>query len=136
MAVFWNRNRLNLMKKPKLFGIAPQLVVKDAVKTAEYYKDVLGFRIIDYFHNPPVYAMVERDGFQIHFAQADTETLNTNEKLRKETTDFVIWVPEIDSFFEELTSKNANIVQEIVSRSYGREFIIQDCNGYKIMVCD
>ena len=124
------------MKKPKLLGIAPQLVVQDTVRTAEYYRDVLGFKIIAYFDNPPVYAMVERDGFQIHFAKADTDAANTNETIRKGSTDFIIWVPEIDTFFEELKSKNAHIVQEIIPRSYGREFIFQDCNGYKIMVCD
>jgi catechol 2,3-dioxygenase-like lactoylglutathione lyase family enzyme len=43
------------MKKAKLLAIAPQLVVRDVVKTSEYYRDVLGFRIINYFLDPPVY---------------------------------------------------------------------------------
>ncbi|MEE1945183.1 VOC family protein [Pedobacter sp. KR3-3] len=59
------------MKKARLIGIAPQLVVNDVVKTAAYYGDVLGFNLIGYFLDPPVYAMVERDGFQLHFAKAD-----------------------------------------------------------------
>ena len=123
--------------RPKLIGIAPQLVVTDIVKTAEYYRDILGFRIIDYFLDPPVYAMVERDGIQIHFAKSDSGSINANEDLRKETTDFIIWVPEIDLFFQELKSRHADIVEGIVKRVYGsREFIIRDCNGYKILVGD
>ena len=114
--------------RPKLIGIAPQLVVTDIVKTAEYYRDTLGFRIIDYFLDPPVYAMVERDGIQIHFAKSDSGSINANEDLRKETTDFIIWVPEIDLFFQELKSRHADIVEAIVKRVYGsREFIIRDC---------
>lgn len=125
------------MKKAQLIGIAPQLVVKDVVKTAEYYRDVLGFSTIGYFLDPPVYAMVERDGFQVHFAKSDTESFPINEQFRKISADLIIWVPEIDLFFEEVKSKNAEIVEGIVQRVYGsREFIIKDCDGHKILVGD
>ena len=74
--------------KAKLTGIAPQLIVMDVVKTAKYYRDVLGFTIIGYFSDPAVYAMVERDGFQIHFGKADGAEIKTNEQFRKINTDF------------------------------------------------
>ena len=123
--------------RPKMIGIAPQIVVPDVTKTAEYYRDVLGFRIIGYFLNPPVYAMVEKDGVQIHFAKSDSTEVNVNEYIRKGTTDFIIWVPEIDAFFEELNSRGADIVEGIVKRVYGsREFIVRDCNGHKILFGD
>ena len=123
--------------KAKLIGIAPLLVVEDVVKTAEYYCEILGFSLIGYFLEPPVYAMFQRDDFQIHFAKSNSSDIKTNEQYRKATTDLIIWVPEIDLFFEEIKSKNAIIVEGIVKRVYGnREFIIQDCNGFKILVCD
>ncbi len=123
------------MQKPTAIGIAPQLLVPDVVKTAEYYRDVLGFGIIGYAAEPPVYAMVQRDGMQIHFAKA--ESFTTNEHYRKSTTDFILWVPEIDAFYEELKASGADIVQEIMLRPYGsREFIVRDCNGYKILIGD
>ena len=124
-------------KRAKLIGIAPQLVVEDVVKTAEYYRDVLGFSIINYSHDPPVYAMVQRDGFQIHFGKSESGAVNVNENYRTGTTDLIIWVPDIDDFFEELTSRKADIVEGIIKRVYGsREFTIRDCNGYKITVGD
>lgn len=123
--------------RAKLIGIAPQLVVPDVVKTAEYYREVLGFHIIDYFLDPPVYAMVERDGFQIHFAKADDDRFHTNKEIRKGTTDLIIWVPEIDRFFEEVSISGANIIHGIVKRAYGsREFVISDCDGHTILVGD
>jgi catechol 2,3-dioxygenase-like lactoylglutathione lyase family enzyme len=128
-----------MSERAKVIGIAPQLIVADVKKTAEYYRDVLGFTIIEFFMDPPLYGMVQRDGFQVHFAKADDDahTTNHNEDLRKEITDLVIWVPEIDLFFEELKGRNADIVHDIVQRSYGsREFVIRDCNGYKILVGD
>lgn len=125
------------MERAKLIGIAPQLVVKDVVKTAEYYRDVLGFSTIGYFLDPPVYAMVERDGFQLHFAKADADDFPINEQYRKASADLIIWVPQIDLFYEEVQAKNAEIVEGIVQRVYGsREFIIKDCDGHKILVGD
>jgi uncharacterized glyoxalase superfamily protein PhnB len=119
----------------KVIGVAPQLLVPDVVQAAEYYRDIFGFVIIGYALKPPVYAMVQRDGFQIHFAKA--EEFVTNEQLRKETTDLILWVPEIDVFYNELKANNADIVQEIVLRPYGsHEFIVRDCNGYKILIGD
>lgn len=122
---------------PKIIGIAPQLVVEDVVKTAEYYRDKLGFSIIDYFLDPPVYAMVHRDGFQIHFGKADAGHFKTNGDYRKISTDFIIWIPEIDLFYEEVKERGADIVEDIVQRVYGsREFRIKDCNGYLITIAD
>ena len=118
----------------KVIGIAPQLVVPDVVQTAEYYRDIFGFVIIGYALNPPVYAMVQRDGFQIHFAKG--EKFTTNEEHRKETTDLILWVPEIDDFYKELNTNNADIVMEITQRHGSREFIVRDCNGYKILIGD
>lgn len=126
------------MERPKLIGIAPQLIVPDVVQTATYYRDIFGFNIIGYFMNPPVYAMVERDGFQIHFGKADNDdTIRKNSEYKKGCTDLVLWVPEIDAFFEELKSKNAIIFQKITTRVYGsREFIVKDCNGFLITIGD
>ena len=125
------------MEKPKLAGIAPQVVVKDAVKTARYYQDVLGFQLIGFFPNEAsnAYVMLERDGFQIHFGGADGE-LYHNDRLRKGMPDFIIWVPEIEAFYQEVTAKGAKIQQGIIQRAYGREFIIEDCDGHWLHVCD
>lgn len=125
------------MNKTKLIGIAPQLVVNDVKKTAEYYRDVLGFTIIGLVSDPPVYAMVERDGYQVHFAKSETQHIKTNKDYRSISHDFIIWVPEIDDFFDELKSKNAKITEGIVKRTYGsREFVIEDCDGHKILIGD
>lgn len=124
-------------KTAKLIGIAPQLVVKDVVKTAEYYRDVLGFKILNYFLDPPVYAMVRRDDCEIHFGKADADLIKTNSEFRKIGSDVYIWVPEIDTFFEEVKSKDAEIVEGIVKRIYGsREFVVRDCNGFHITFGD
>jgi hypothetical protein len=54
--------------------ISPQFVVPNVVNAAEYYRDVLGFRILGYFLDPPVYAIVARDSVEIHFGRANSGT--------------------------------------------------------------
>ena len=55
----------------RLTTISPQFVVPDVIAAAEYYRDILGFRISGYFPDPPVFAMVARDTAEIHFGKAD-----------------------------------------------------------------
>ncbi len=125
------------MEKAKIIGVAPQLVVRDVKKSAEYYKDILGFTIIGLVLDPPVYAMVERDGFQVHFAKSDTQDIKKNKDYRSISHDFIIWVPEIQNFFDEVVSKNAKILEGITVKPYGsREFVIEDYDGHKILVGD
>lgn len=125
------------MKKAKLVGIAPQLVVTDVKKTAEFYRDRLGFTIIGLVLEPPVYAMVERDGFQVHFAKSDGAGISINKNFRSMSHDLIIWVPEIDAFYEEVSSNGVNINEGIVKRPYGsREFVMEDCDGHRILVGD
>jgi|ERR1700722_3231101 uncharacterized glyoxalase superfamily protein PhnB len=125
------------MEKAKVIGIAPQLVVKDVKKSAEYYRDILGFTIIGLVLDPPVYAMVERDGCQVHFAKSDIQDIKKNKDYRSISHDFIIWVPEIQNFYDEVVSKNAEILEGITQKPYGsREFVIEDYDGHKILVGD
>ena len=120
--------------KVKIFGSAPQFVVKDVISTAEYYRDVLGFTEINYFMNPPVYAMVQRDGIQVHFGKADSDLFQTsNVPLRKVGFDMYFWVNDVKTLIEEFKANQANIVEPLTTRVYGNiEFAIKDCNGFKL----
>jgi catechol 2,3-dioxygenase-like lactoylglutathione lyase family enzyme len=125
------------MSQAKLIGIAPQLLVRDVLKTVSFYRDKIGFSIIGLVQDPPVYGMVQRDGFQIHFSKSDKSEIKTNKEYRSISHDFIIWVPEIDAFFEELKSKEVNIVEGIILRPYGsREFVFEDCDGRRVLVGD
>ena len=89
------------------------------------------------FLKPPAYAMVVRDGFQIHFGRSDSGESNSNSRQHAIISDFIIWVPEIHMFYEEIKANGVDIVQDIVKRIYGsREFVFRDCNGYKVTVGD
>ena len=117
--------------------IATQFVVEDVVATAEYYRDVLGFEILGYFADPPIYAMVARDGVEMHFGKADSEPQSSSVELRRVGFDAYIWVNDIQGLFDELSAAGANIIEGPVQRVYGsNEVVIRDCNGFQLVFGD
>lgn len=117
-----------------LRSIAPHFAVADVVKTAEYYRDVLGFELLGYFLDPPVFAMVARDAVEIHLGKQDEgQTAVPNSAFRQIGLDAYIFVTNVASLAEELKAKGADIVEGPVKRIYDRtELVIRDCNGYRL----
>lgn len=123
------------MEQAKIIGSAPQLLVPDVAATTQYYVDKLGFSLIGLVAEPPVYGMVVRDGYQVHFAKAEKAVPNV--QLKADAFDFILWIPEIDAFYNELKHRGATIIREIELKPYcSREFVIEDNNGYRILIGD
>jgi glyoxalase/bleomycin resistance protein/dioxygenase superfamily protein len=125
------------MSRPEceFYRLAPQFVVPDVVKSAEYYRDKFGFDIIGYFLDPPVFAIVRRDGAEIHLGKSDKGEVNLNDSVRKGLgTDTYIFISDVSSLHEELKSRGANILEGPVERPYNRtEITVVDENGYQIV---
>lgn len=120
----------------RLTKAAPTFVVHDVVLTAEYYRDILGFTILGYFLDPPVFAMVARDGVEMHFGKADAgATLRMNETMRKGLgNDVYIFVDDVNALYEELRARNVEIIEGPVKRVYDCvEITIRDCNGFQLV---
>lgn len=127
-----------MSEKARFTAIAPTFVVSDVVATAEYYRDVLGFSILGYFADPPVYAMVGRDSAEIHFGKSDSDAVSGSvSDLRKIGSDVYIWVSDVGALFQELTDGGADVLEGPVKRIYGStEIVIRDCNGLRIVFGD
>jgi catechol 2,3-dioxygenase-like lactoylglutathione lyase family enzyme len=120
----------------RLTKAAPTFVVQDVVRTAEYYRDTLGFTILGYFPDPPVFAMVKRDGVEIHFGKADAGTsVQTNESVRKGLgNDVYIFVDDVNALYDEFRPRDVEIVEGPVKRVYDCvEMTIRDCNGFQLV---
>lgn len=118
--------------------IATQFVVEDVVGTAEYYQNVLGFELLGYFADPPVYAMLARGAVEMHFGKADERPLDlSSTRSRRNGFDAYIWVDDIYALHEELKAKGAKIVDGPVKREYqSAEIEVEDCNGFKLVFGD
>ncbi|HRG10667.1 MAG TPA: hypothetical protein PLJ08_18975, partial [Cyclobacteriaceae bacterium] len=103
--------------------------------TAEYYRDMLGFKILGYWHNPPVFAIIGRDGVEIQLGLADNvnQVQHSNNLQRKDGLDLYIRVSDAAVLHRELASK-IEITEPLCEQVYGMiEFAVKDCNGFKIV---
>jgi len=120
----------------RLQSISPQFVVPDVITAAEYYRDVLGFQILGYFYEPPVYSIVRRDAVEIHLGKADANAdaaAAPNTPHREDSIDAYIWVDDVEALFEELKSRNAKIVEPPTIREYHcYEMVVEDKFGFRL----
>jgi catechol 2,3-dioxygenase-like lactoylglutathione lyase family enzyme len=115
----------------------PQFTVPDLVRTAEYYREVLGFQIAGYWDGervsfatepPPVFAIVWRDQVQVFFSRGDQPEVRARPKAG--APDVYLRVIGIDALAEELRTRGAEILDGPEDRIYGqRELVVTDCNG-------
>ncbi|HEX9160503.1 MAG TPA: VOC family protein [Thermoanaerobaculia bacterium] len=115
----------------------PQFTVPDIVRTAEYYRDILGFEIAGYWNGqkagfdtdpPPVFGIVERDDVQLFFNRANQSDVRTGRA--RGGYDAYFHVTGIDAFADEVRRRGAEIIDGPDDRVYGqREIVIRDCNG-------
>ena len=117
------------------FGtVAPQFVVDDVVATAEYYRDVLGFEITDYFLDPPVHAVLTRGSSQVFLAKAIDQPGVSNRTLKSVGIDAYFRVSGLDALTEEISAQNGKILEGPLTRSYDvRELVVEDCNGFVLV---
>ncbi len=116
----------------KLFShSSPIFPVDDPLKTAEYYRDVLGFDINFKWEDPPSYIVINRDdSVGIHLVKK----LDDHQPSKAHTSLF-IFVHDVDAVYEEFQGSGANITNPIADRDYGmRDFDITDPNGYILVI--
>ena len=115
----------------------PQFTVPDVVRTAEYYRDVLGFRIAGYWNGSraslatepaPVFGIVARDQIRVFFNRADGASARTGRAAG--AYDAYLCVSGLEALAAELRARGAEILDGPEERTYGqRELVVRDCNG-------
>jgi catechol 2,3-dioxygenase-like lactoylglutathione lyase family enzyme len=113
-------------------AICPHFVVPDVVASAEHYRDVLGFKIMGYWLDPPVFAIVARDDVEIQFGKSDNGALPSPNIVRRESgLHAFIWVDDLDALYAELQGRGAKILEAPVMRVYKcYELLVEDNFGF------
>lgn len=117
----------------RLRSISPCFLVEDVVRTAEYYRDVLGFHFDRYWGELPCFVILLRDSVEISFSKPGPSTSPRPSRNAHAQTpwDVYVWVTDLNGLQEELQSKGARIIRSPEETSYRtREIAIEDCNGY------
>ena len=116
----------------------PQFTVPDVVKTAQYYRDILGFEIAGYWDGqqanmttdpPPYFAIVWRDDVQVFFGRGEA---SSSELARTDGGYHAYFhIEGVDALAAELHSRGAAIIDGPEDRIYGeRKVVVRDCNGF------
>lgn len=118
---------------------APILGVRDVRRTAEYYRDVLGFSldpetgVFEGAGDDPggLYAIVERDGAAVHFQiRRGDLPARRREPLER---DVYIYVDDVDALYAELRRRGASVPEPPRTAPYGlREIVAEDLDGYRV----
>ena len=109
--------------------IAPQFFTTDLRRTLAYYRDTLGFDCVGTWQDPPVYAIVERNGQRIHFRCAEPPTPNPD-KYADELLDAYLIVDDVDLLYAEHAGRRVEFTRALANTPWRtREFVVKDCDG-------
>lgn len=101
----------------------------DIPATLTYYKDKLGFACQGTWQDPPVYAIVARDGHAIHFRCAEPPTANPD-KYADELLDAYLRIDDADGLYAEYAARGVEFTRELGNMPWNsREFVVKDCDG-------
>lgn len=122
------------MKRAKIIGGAPILLVADVLKSADYYRDRLGFAYERFLGNPPSFCMPRRDGHIVMLSQVDDpKHIVPHYKVVPNMWNIYFWVDDVEAIYAELKDRGATIDYELGVKEYGvMEFGVQDLDGYDI----
>ena len=116
--------------------IAPYFLVSDVVRSANYYRDTLGFQYDRLWGDPPAFCMVKRRGIIIMLNQLQPPQAIRPNRLADpagEAWDAYIWVENADALHGELSARGARIVRGLCNQGYEcRDFEVEDLNGYRL----
>lgn len=124
------------MERAKLVNVAPVLVSSDVRRTAEYYRDVLGFELVEHYESPEPFATLYRDSTEVVVVQAVRGRVESNTRRYGAGYDFYLDPDElagVDLLYQELREKGAKIVAAPAMTAYGSyEFVLEDSDGRRI----
>jgi uncharacterized glyoxalase superfamily protein PhnB len=121
---------------PKLTAHAPILLVTDVVKSANYFRDCVGFSYDRLWGEPPCFCILHRDGLQLMLSQAPAgEKLRPHWQIVHQMWNVYFWVDDARAMYEELKGRGAKIDYTLGMKPYGcLEFGIQDLDGHDIAI--
>jgi catechol 2,3-dioxygenase-like lactoylglutathione lyase family enzyme len=109
--------------------IAPLFFTTDIPATLAWYKEKLGFDCLGTWLDPPVYAIVGRDGQVIHFRCAEPPTPNPD-KYADELLDAYVFVEDADAIHAEYAARGLRFTRGLENTAWNtREFVVKDCDG-------
>ena len=121
------------VRKGKLTGCAAVLVVADVRKTAEWYREKIGFRAVEKFDSPEPFAALYRDAVEILLVKSKFGRVERN-RMRYGAGYDAYLTPEnpegVDALHAEFCARGIKIITPPRRTAYGSwEFVFEDIDG-------
>jgi catechol 2,3-dioxygenase-like lactoylglutathione lyase family enzyme len=101
-------------------GVIPELSVSDVIKTLDYYRDVLGYKIAG--QHEDVFGSVLKGKANFYFSKSDESIISNR---------CYVWTDEVDELCQAFKANGATILEEPEDKPWGyRQFTLQDLNGH------
>lgn len=114
--------------------MSPQLVVSDIGRSIQFYTEQLEFSIN--FRHEDFYAGVGCAGNSVHLKLGAPSKQEQERRRENEDVDIVFGVTDLDGLYKTVKAKEIHIVLPLREMPYGREFYIQDPDGYVLAFFD
>jgi uncharacterized glyoxalase superfamily protein PhnB len=128
-----SRTRKKAMSPPRLANGVIVFVAHDVRTTADYYRDVFGFAVVEHYDKPEPFAALYRDAVEIIVAQAKHGQVVCNRERYGAGYDAYLdpeEIEDVDELHAELAQKGATIVSAPAATAYGTyEFVVRDIDG-------
>ncbi|HXX64454.1 MAG TPA: VOC family protein [Bacteroidota bacterium] len=115
-------------------GVAPVLLVRDVLASANYFRDKLGFSYDRLWGEPPAFCMVRRDGHTVMLSEAPPGAkLVPHWRVVEQMWNVYFWVRDVEALYSELKQNGAKIDYDLELKPYGvKEFGVQDLDSHDI----
>jgi catechol 2,3-dioxygenase-like lactoylglutathione lyase family enzyme len=116
--------------RPTISTWAFVLAVPDLLKSADYFRDVLGFRVL--WEEAPDWRLVERDGVRVMLGHCPRDRPPAD--LGSHNLFGYIEVDNVDALHAELTGRGA-VCTAPIEKPYGtREMVVTTVDGHRIVI--
>jgi uncharacterized glyoxalase superfamily protein PhnB len=138
-------------KSGSVTGVAPMFLIDDVARTAEWYRDALGFDIGEYFREDhdhdehgndialpdgtpgeAVFVILSRDGHRLMLGKTIERGRGvfSNIDFKEHSGDVYFWCEGVDEIFAGAKAAGARVLLAPETQFYGmREFRMKDCDG-------
>ena len=102
----------------------------DINRTAEFYREKLGFRRVDYLDAKEKHICLYRDDVEFILTDSGTRKVQPNHVLYGYGGDAYVITDQQEALQEEFRLKGVRIVKELQKTDYhNQEFAVEDCDG-------
>ena len=124
------------MSHSKLVNAVIVFVVRDAQRTAVYYRDVVGFRVVEHFDKDEKFAALYRDEIEMIIVQSRFGNVMSNHERYGAGYDAYIDpedIEDVDALYKGWKEKGVKIIAPPSLTPYGSyEFVFEDIDGRRI----